>query len=175
MTRVVFVLVGAMALWSCVEPVILGSDVDEKPSGCDGALQPPTLSCPAIDAGTAAQFATPAELRAVLLGRWAFCGGTRRATGRGELPGFFGGAGVEFWEASGALHFAFLVETTTDYERRAEAWTQGTVRIEQVGGQSRVVLVAVDGVEVPWALEFFEPVRVLRNGGFDQWDFVPID
>ncbi len=167
-------LVLALGLGGCVQPVHLGSDVDSQVSGCDGATEPSNVSCPLIS-GPSTSFATATDLRAALIGRWAFCGGVRHATGRGPLPGFFGGSGVEFWETEGALRFAYLQATPTGYARQTADWMQGSVRLEQVGAISRVVLQAADGVEASWRVELFSRERVLRNSAFDQWDFVAVD
>lgn len=164
----------ALGLGGCVQPVHLGSDVDAPVSICDGATEPSSLKCPLIS-GASTNFATAAELQAALIGRWAFCGGVRHATGRGALPGFFGGSGVEFWDAAGEVRFAYLQGTPPATTRRTEDWTQGRVRLEQVGGLSRVVLQAADGVETAWTVEVFARERVLRNSAFDQWDFTAME
>lgn len=165
-------VVSVMLLGLACRPVVpLGSD-DEQIVDGDCGVVAPIASCPAGSYGVAVQFGTEAEVRSRVVGRWAFCGGQRRYTGRGAMEGFYGGTGVEFWEEAGALRFAFLQGAS--FVRRDSADAVGAVRLEVNGGKARATLVPADGIEAPWALDVFVDQPVLRNSAFDVWEFVAV-
>ena len=167
------VWLSCLLLLACRPNVPIGTD-DAVIVDMDCVSVPATVSCPAP--GSWGRISTPsssAELRARLLGQWAFCGGERRSTGRGTLSGFYGGAGVEFWEENGTLRYSFL-EGTGPYRRRAAGFNEGTVRLELSATQVQAVLVAADGLEASWKVELFDGQRVMRNSAFDVWNFVAV-
>ncbi len=89
------------------------------------------------------------------------------------MSGFYGGAGVEFWEDNGTLRYSFL-EGTGPYRRRVGGFNEGTVRLELSATAARAVLGATDGLEASWSLELFDGQRVMRNSAFDVWTFVGV-
>ncbi len=153
-------------------PVIgVGSDQDVFVEG-DCGLTAPTVTCPTSAYGNPIAFTSVDQLREKVKGRWAFCGGERRYTGREILGGFYGGAGVEFWEDAGQLKYVFLMGAPP-YTQRHGVFSEGTVRLE-LAPTPKAVLIAQDGREAPWQLELFDAQPVLRNSAFDVWDFVAV-
>src|SRR5262249_53596926 len=94
------------ALVGCDPEVPVGSDT--PPSVLLDCPTPSALGCPAAPWGARVVFASPSTLEQRLVGRWVFCGGQRRYTGRGALSGIPNGTGIEFWEDAGELRYAFL-------------------------------------------------------------------
>lgn len=164
-----------VALWGCAPAVPVGSDTSdpEQLMGCEPVVMT-QVQCPPAPWGSVQSFGSTDGLQQRLLGRWAFCGGERRYTGRGELLGFPHGAGVEFWSESGALHYAFLDGTAPAVSRAIEPHRSGTVRVGLDRGRGQLVLVAGDGIESPWRADFFDGQPVLQNGLFDVWNFVAL-
>ncbi|MFZ5438928.1 MAG: hypothetical protein ACOZQL_02910 [Myxococcota bacterium] len=156
-----------LAWWvsGCTPEVNIGADVETMTTGCE--LGPPLRTCPAGQ-GAPVAFSSPADVQQRLRGRWVFCGGERRTTGRGALGAFYGGVGLDLWEEEGRLNYAFLVGPLEQLARRVEVWAQGTVEV----GVGELVLVAGDGVETRWAVDLFSDQPVLRARGFDSWTFV---
>ncbi len=164
-----------LAVAGCAPPVVVGSDnrVAGEETACDEVVVP-AISCPGGDWGARSSFSSSAALEGRLIGRWAFCGGTRRYTGRGPLVGFHHGAGIEFWRDGGELRYAFLRGTVPQVVRSQTGSGTGTVLLEVEGGRGRAVLRARDGEEVVWGADFFEGAAVLQNAAFDVWNFVPV-
>ncbi|MCU0696036.1 MAG: hypothetical protein MUC96_05870 [Myxococcaceae bacterium] len=164
----------ALVLMACAcQPALSVGRDDEVGFETSCGTTAATVECPAGAWGEALTFASPSALQARLVGQWAFCGGTQRYTGRDPLLGFFGGAGVEFWEADGTLRFAYL-RGPGPYVRRQEPLATGTVRLSVEGGRPRALLVAADGVEAPWQLDVFDAQPVLRNSAFEVWHFIAV-
>lgn len=161
-----------LVLMSCRPLVTVGSDTDAFVEGECG-LTAATVTCPSSAYGSPLAFTTTDQLREKLKGKWAFCGGERRYTGRDLLAGFYGGAGVEFFEQNGQLSYAFLMGSPP-YTRREGTFSEGTVRLELGTSKPRAVLIAQDGHEAPWQLDLFDSQPVLRNSAFDVWDFVAV-
>lgn len=167
-------LVLCLAVAGCSPQLTVGREnhfVGEA-TECDEVVVP-GISCPGGDWGARVAFSSPAGLEQRLLGRWAFCGGSRKYTGRGALVGFHHGAGIEFWTEGAELRFAFLRGTVPQVFRSQLPSDSGTVRLELEGGRGRAVLRAQDGEEVVWGADFFEGAPVLQNAAFDVWNFVP--
>jgi hypothetical protein len=163
-------LVMALASLACQERVPLGSGGELGFAGPCGVTEP-TTSCPTEAWGTQARFDSVSDAEAQLTGRWLFCGGEQRYTGRSPLMGFSGGSGVEFWKDGSVLRFAFL-RGPSPSQRRTDDFAVGTVRLEVDQGRARAVLSSRDGVEAPWSLTLFDQRRVLQNDQFDVWTFV---
>lgn len=165
MSRRVLLLV-TVGLWSCQPVASVGSDAELDVEG-DCGVTATTVACPPQPWGASL---TGASARARLVGAWAFCGGTRRYTGRGELLGFFGGSGVEFFEEAGGLRFAFLQNGNT--ARKSGAWANGRVTVDETPERLKVTLTSDDGVAAVWNVALFEGAPALRNDAFDVWNFV---
>jgi hypothetical protein len=163
----------AFLVVGCRPQVDLGLDGElQAPTECMSVA--PTVACPDSSAwGRPTTFVSLEQLREQLRGQWAFCGGLRRYTGRGALAGFYGGAGVEFWEDAGVLRYSFL-EGTGPYTRISGGFHEGTVQLELTTEGPRARLLATDGLEAPWQLQLFDGQRVLRNVAFETWDFVSV-
>ena len=162
-----------VSLWGCSPAVSVGSDTasSEQPMSCE-RVATSQAQCPPAPWGSVQPLGSTDELQRRLLGRWAFCGGEKRYTGRGELAGFPHGTGVEFWSESGALRYAFLVGVAPAISRATEPQRTGVARLVLDGGRGQLVLVAGDGLESPWRADFFDGQPVLQNGMFDVWNFV---
>jgi hypothetical protein len=163
-------VVALVASVGCQERVPVGSD-DEL--GFDGpcGLTEPTTTCPTEAWGERVRFDSVGSAEARVVGRWRFCGGEQRYTGRAPLLGFYGGSGVDFWKEGSELRYAFL-RGPGPYQRRTEDFAVGTVRLEVSEGRARAVLVSRDGVEAPWVLALFDQQPVLQNEAFDVWTLV---
>lgn len=163
-----------LGLVACRPTVTIGADGEDITIDTECSSTLATVSCPPSNSwGPPSSFSSPLELRARLLGQWAFCGGERRYAGRGPIRGFYAGSGVEFFDEGGALRYAFL-EGLGPYTRRTGTFNEGTVRLEVGNGQAQAVLVALDGLEAPWKVEIFEGRQVLRNSGFEVWNFLKV-
>ncbi|MCA3015746.1 MAG: hypothetical protein INH41_25450 [Myxococcaceae bacterium] len=154
----------------CQPLVSVGRDDELGFEGACGVTEA-TVECPGAPWGAPVTFDGVPALQARRTRRWAFCGGEQRYTGRQPLAGFYGGAGVEFWDDGGQLRFAFL-RGAGAFTRRTEASATGTAQLFVEGGRARAVLTAGDGVAAPWALELFDQPPVLQNSAFDVWRFV---
>jgi len=162
------------ALAACSPPVNIGSDEPADYGECEYVARA-LVECPAMPWGAPRSFATLESLEQRLVGRWAFCGGEKRYTGRGPLLGFSHGTGVEFWSEAGQLHYAFLSGRGSGLARTQDDASAGTVRLLLDNGRGRAVLASGDGQEVSWNVDFFEGQVVLQNGAFDVWNFVPVE
>lgn len=153
---------------ACQPMVNIGGDSMREQDDCGNVLA--TLACPAEPWGQPQVFTQEMDLRTHLVGRWAFCGGERKYTGRGPLSGLPGGSAIEFWEEGDQLRFAYL-EGASRTRRQDVPWT-GTVRLAVDGAQPRLWLVAGDAQEARWETQLYESQPVLRNSAFDVWNFV---
>jgi hypothetical protein len=164
-----------LLLVACSPQISVGSDnrAFGETTVCDEVVTS-AVSCPGGDWGARATFSSTAALEQRLLGRWAFCGGARRYTGRGELIGFPHGAGIELWREDGELRFAYLRGTVPQVTRSQTGSGTGTVQLELEGGRGRAVLRASDGEEVVWGADLFDGAAVLQNAAYDVWNFVPV-
>jgi hypothetical protein len=161
------------ALAACTPAVNVGSDLAVASNeDCETVTQA-SVSCPEAPWGAPRSFASVDGFTQQLTGRWAFCGGEKRYTGRGPLKGFPHGLGVDFWSEAGALRYAFLRASNAGYVRSEDPAASGTVRLALDNGRGRAVLVSGDGQEVTWHADFFEGEPVLQNAAFDVWNFVP--
>jgi hypothetical protein len=160
------------AVSSCSPAVPVGSDVlVEDETGCEKVTLA-SVACPATPWGPQLSFASVASLEEHLIGRWEFCGGQKRYTGRGELTGFPHGSGIELWSDAGQLRFAFLRRQGRVLVRSQAPSQLGTVQLRLENGRGRAVLSTEDSAEVVWNTDFFADQAVLQNGAFDVWNFV---
>jgi hypothetical protein len=163
-------LLSLVALAACAPEVNVGTDVKEETlSACD-PVTPPTLECPAAPWGARLAIDSVSSLTTQLSGRWAFCGGEKRYTGRGPMVGFALGSGIEVFSESGQLRYAFL--EGSDRVRTNGPSGTGTVRPLVDQGRGSAVLTSDDGQQVVWQTDFFETAPVMQNGAFDVWNFV---
>lgn len=168
-------LVLVVALAACSPEVIVGADGAPAATSECQEVTSPQAACPEAPWGARLSFDSAVSLEQKLVGRWAFCGGELRYSGRGPLKGFAQGSGIEFWSDAGQLHYAFLRGTRVSLSRRQDAASSGTARLITENGRGRAVLVSGDGQEVVWNADFFNDQRVLQNGAFDVWNFVAVD
>ena len=93
MSRVVLVA----ALAACAPEVNVGADYTSFNEVTDCQLvTAPATTCPEGSWGAPVALTTVESLEQRLTGRWAFCGGELRYSGRGPLRGLAYGAGVEY-------------------------------------------------------------------------------
>jgi hypothetical protein len=161
------------ALAACVPSINVGSDMTADGSGGACMLVAPSpVDCPATPWGAPLSFTSVDDLQQKLIGRWAFCGGELRYSGRGPISGLPAGAGIELFSDSGALHYAWLQGSALPLIRAQEPGATGTVQLSLDQGHGRATLVAGDGVSAAWMLDVFADPRVLQNSAFDVWNFV---
>jgi hypothetical protein len=164
-----------VALASCSPDVPVGADLPPPEEKDCELVTVPSVACPEAPWGAQRSFASVDSLEQRLAGRWAFCGGERRYTGRGPMKGFSQGAGVEFWSEQGQLRWAFLRGPPPALVRSSDPAGSGTARLVLENGRGHAVLRAGDGYEAVWHADFFEGQPVLQNGAFDVWNFVPVN
>ena len=169
MSRLWLALVGCCA--ACQPIVNVGTDTSTFENAC--GLYEVTVNCPVEPWGEPRVFAQEGDLRGQLVGRWAFCGGERKYTGRGRLSSIPGGSAIEFWEDEGRLRFAYLEGPPPRARRVGVPW-EGTVRLKLEGPRTLLGLVADDEQEVVWETQLFEAQPILRNSAFDVWNFVRV-
>lgn len=170
MSRAGWVLI---ALTACTPALNVGSDTGTTDSVC-ALVEPPAAACPAEPWGAKSSFATADDLQQKLVGRWAFCGGELRYSGRGPMAGLPFGSGIEFWADSGGVHYAYLTGTPPAVSRSKMPGASGDVQLSVGQGQGRASLVAEDGLTAAWTVDYFAGQQVLQNNAFDVWNFVPM-